>query len=331
VPLDYRDPELLEFLAVHRLALVDHLSVLLGDRDVATRHLGALVGSHLVRCERVMRFEPDCVQITRAGLASIRSELPAPEFEPRYRHDVGVAWMWLAARGGAWGPTERIMTEREMRSRDQRRFQGTGDDSRRDQTQSAAPLGIRFSDDDKGRLHYPDLLLIRGRRRVAVELQLAAPSPRRLRRILSGYGVDKRVSAILFAIVDPNVGNLVRSAAAEVDGPPAIHIQPAKFDDVTPYPVRPSVRHSAKWFRAVDNGRILPLVASLSLPAYPDAGGPHKACSVGRGGCGPSLAGLGRRVAREIPERFVTPGVRGTADSPAFAARLVARVRSGDA
>jgi hypothetical protein len=190
-----------------------------------------------------MRSEPDCFQITRAGLALIGSELPPPEFDPRYRHDVGVAWMWLAARGGAWGPTERIMTEREMRSRDERRSQnsqdaGVGYDSRRHQTQSGPPLGIRVPDDDETRLHYPDLLLIRGRRRVAIELQLAAPSPQRLGRVLSGYGADQRISVILFAVIDPNIGDAVRSTANRLKSPPVVHIQPARLDNA-PYPVRP--------------------------------------------------------------------------------------------
>jgi hypothetical protein len=35
-----------------------------------------------------MRLEPDCFRVTRAGLALIGSELPAPQFDPRYRHDV---------------------------------------------------------------------------------------------------------------------------------------------------------------------------------------------------------------------------------------------------
>jgi hypothetical protein len=185
-----------------------------------------------------MRREPDCFQITRAGLALIGSDLPPPEFDPRYRHDVAVAWMWLAARGGAWGPTERIMTQREMRSHDERHSQGrqaagAGHDSRQHQT-----LGIRVPDEDESRLHYPDLLLIRGRRRVAIELQLAAPSFRQLGRVLSGYGADQRISVILFLVVDPTVGDAVRSTAVSLESPPVVHLQPATLDEA-PYPARP--------------------------------------------------------------------------------------------
>jgi hypothetical protein len=241
VTLDDGDRDLLEFLAAHRLVLADHLTVVLGNRDLARRHLGGLLAGKQVRRERVMRSEPDCFQITRAGLASIGSKLPPPEFDPRYRHDVGVAWMWLAARGGAWGPAERIMTEREMRSRDERRArdsQDAGADSRQHQARGGPRFGIRLPDEDENRLHYPDLLLTRGRRRVAVELQLATPSLRRLGRVLSGYGADKRISAILFAVADPGVGAIVRSTAAKLETPPVVHIQPARLDDA-PYPVRP--------------------------------------------------------------------------------------------
>jgi hypothetical protein len=235
VTLDDGDREVLEFLAAHRLALADHLMVVLGNRDLARHHLGGLLAGKLVRRERVMRSGPDCFQITRAGLALIGSELPSPEFDPRYRQDVGVGWMWLAARGGAWGPADRIMTEREMRSHDKRRPQdsqgvGVGHDSQQLQTLTGPPLGIRVSDDDdESRLHYPDLLLIRGRRRVAIELQLAAPSPRRLGRVLSGYGAYEWISAILFLVGDPAIGDAVRSTAVKLESPPVVHIQPARF------------------------------------------------------------------------------------------------------
>jgi hypothetical protein len=245
VTLDDRDREVLKFLAAQRLALRDHLTVVLGNRDLTRQRIGRLVAADLVRRERVMCSEPDYFQITRAGLDSIGSELPPPDFDPRYRHDVGAAWMWLAARGGAWGPAERIMTKREMRSRDQRRSQGSrgasfGEVSLEHQAQTAPLLGIRVTSDSKSRLHYPDLLLVRGRRRVAIELQLAAPSPRRLSQVLSCYGADQRIGTILFAVVDPIVAKLVRSAAANVQRPPVIHVQLARFDDVTPYPVRPN-------------------------------------------------------------------------------------------
>jgi hypothetical protein len=234
--MDDRDREVLEFLGAHRLALADHLTVVLRNRDLARQRLGHLLAAELVRRKRVMRSEPDCLQITRAGLSSIGSQLPPPEFDPRYRHDVAVAWMWLAARGGAWGPTERIMTEREMRSSDERRSQesqhaGVDYDSSQHHAQSPLPLGIRVPDDDESRLHYPDLLLIRGRRRVAIELQLAAPSPQRLERVLSGYSADQRLSAILFAVVDPNIANAVRSTAVRLESPPVVHIQPATLDE----------------------------------------------------------------------------------------------------
>lgn len=206
-------------------------------------YLGALLARELVRRERVMRSEPDCFQITRAGLALIDSELPPPEFGPRYRHDVGVAWMWLAARGGAWGRTERIMTEREMRSIDEdRQHDGQATKAGHAQAQSDSArksFGIRLPLDDGSRLYYPDLLLVRGRRRVAVELQLATPSPRRLRQVLSGYSADERVSAILFEVVDPGIGHALRSAASQLENPPIVHIQPARWDAV-PYPIHPN-------------------------------------------------------------------------------------------
>jgi hypothetical protein len=65
--------------------------------------------------------------------------------------------------------------------------------------------------------------------RVAVELQLALPSPRRLRQILIGYGADSRVSVVLFLVVDPQIGCRVESASAQVGIWPIVRVHPARF------------------------------------------------------------------------------------------------------
>lgn len=205
--LTNEDQQVLEFLAAHRLAVFGHVVVLLGkDRELATERLGGLVAAELVRGRPVMRSEPDCFQITRAGLSSIGSELPPPDFEPRYRHDVGVAWLWLASTRGAFGPAERVLTERELRSRD------TGRRQARDIAQ------------------YPDLLLIRGSRRVALLLQLASPSRQRLERLLVDYAANTPISAVVFLVAGPRIGTVIRSAATDASAALDVHIQPVKFE-----------------------------------------------------------------------------------------------------
>jgi hypothetical protein len=246
--LDDRDREVLEFLAGQRMALATHVKVLLGgERELADTRLTDLEDAGLVRRERVLRCEPDCFRITLAGLAAIGSDLPPPDFDPRYRHDVGVAWLWLAATRGAFGPPERVITERQMRSSDAERSVRTSEsvasDNDSEHPEPTAPLfGIRLADGGRGpqAVRYPDLFVLRGSRRVAVHLLLVNPSPRELERLLAGYEADMHADTVLFLVADPRIGRLVGSALTRVGRRPAIHILPAALGDTTPYPVRPS-------------------------------------------------------------------------------------------
>lgn len=233
--LDRLDREALEFLAAHRMALADHVMVLLGgDRELASERLAELERMRLVWRERVLRSDPDCFRITRAGLSFIGSDLPPPEFDPRYQHDVGVAWLWLAATHGAFGETDRVLTEREMRATDatESRSSGAGGTQPGSGPAAARPrFGVPLADENQNApLQYPDLFLIRGRHRIPVHLQLAAPSPRRLTRLLAGYAPNAHATAVLFLVTDPKIGGIVRSAATAATTSPTVHIQPARFD-----------------------------------------------------------------------------------------------------
>ena len=128
------------------------------------------------------RRQPRCHQITRTGLAAIGSRLPlaAAPTCACYRHDVGVAWLWLAARGGHFGPLREMISERtDALAR------------RRAPTGLAEPFGVRLGGvgpAGEPRLHYPDLLLrTRTGHRVALELELTGKGRARRETILAGY------------------------------------------------------------------------------------------------------------------------------------------------
>jgi hypothetical protein len=106
-----RDRRLLAFVAEHRIVEVGHAQALLGvSRSVAYGRLRALAGTGLLRYAHVLHGKPGWYQITRAGLALIGSQLPPPRLDLRcHRHDIGVAWLWLAASRGAFGRVERIV------------------------------------------------------------------------------------------------------------------------------------------------------------------------------------------------------------------------------
>jgi hypothetical protein len=214
-----RDVELLEFLAEHRLALPSHAGVLLGtSAGTASARLSRLADAKLVRREPAFPGDPSWYRITRRGLAVIGSSLAAPRLDLRaYRHDVGVAWLWLAARGGAFGPVDEIVSERRLRSLDGSRVAGD------------EPLGVRlggFGAHGRERLHYPDLVL-RGPdgRRIALELELSPKTRTRLETILGGYGADPRFDGVVYLVDRSGVARSVQSAARRLGIADLVRIQ----------------------------------------------------------------------------------------------------------
>jgi hypothetical protein len=202
VRLTERDYKLLAFAAQHRLVLERQVEQLVElDRGKLRGRLRALAGEGYLRAGRV--FDERYYQIRPAGLAAINSELPAPRFKlTAYKHDVGVAWLWLAAHRGTFGALRELLPERVLRSHD-----GAIDRARE-------PYGVRLGGFDRygnERLHYPDLLLIDpDGRRLALELELTSKGRERRELILGGYGADGRIDRVLYLVEDTREGRATR-------------------------------------------------------------------------------------------------------------------------
>jgi hypothetical protein len=213
------DLELLSFLAEHRLALPTHVAVLLDtSRAAATTRLNKLANAGLLTIQAALAGEPRAYQITRNGLAHVRSPLPPPRSDLRtYEHDVGVAWLWLAARNGSFGARQEVISERRLRSHDGARDPG------------AEPLGVRlggFGPHGRERLHYPDLVLrTADGRRVALELELTPKSRTRLETILAGYGADPRFDGVVYLVQSATVARAVLAAARRLGISELVHLQ----------------------------------------------------------------------------------------------------------
>ena len=222
IQLTDQDLELLEFLAEHRLALPDHAAALLGRAvDTARMRLTRLVKMGYVREERVFHGHPPMHLITRTGLRAVGRTLKPPKLDVReYQHDVGVAWLWIAARRGTFGPVREVIAERRMRSQDGAR---DGDGS------SAPLLGVRLGGvgpRGRERVHYPDLLLTTaGGRRIALELELSPKGRTRLEAILAGYAADPRIGGVVYLVEDAAVARTVRDAARRVGVSSLVHVQ----------------------------------------------------------------------------------------------------------
>jgi hypothetical protein len=203
-----RDVELLSFLAEHRLALATHAGVLLGTSAAAAGgRLNKLAGAGMAKRQPAFPGEPPWYQITRRGLAMISSDLSPPRVDLRaYEHDVGVAWLWLAAERGAFGSLKELTGERRLRALDA---------AARDP--QAEPLAVRlggFGPRGQARLHYPDLVLrTTDGLRIALELELTPKSRVRLETILGGYGADPRIDGVVYLVQRPAIARSVRDAA----------------------------------------------------------------------------------------------------------------------
>jgi hypothetical protein len=230
IELTEPDLQLLRFLAEHRFVLPEHAAVLL-DRspDTARARLARLEAAGYLRSERLFRGRPPMYLIKRPGSRVVGSTLEPPHVDERaYQHDVGVAWLWLAARRGTFGPLHEIIAERRMRSHDGARENGPG---------SPEPLGVRLGGvgpRGQARLHYPDLLLrTADGRRVALELELSAKERTRLESILIGYGADPRIDGVVYLVDKASTARTVTAAARRLGVSSRVHIQRVRFAGAT--------------------------------------------------------------------------------------------------
>lgn len=202
---------------------------------VLKRQLDALTGTdvsermrQLVRTRHMKEGEDLPLQhylIRERGLAAIDSSLSAPRPKlAEYRHDVGLAWLWLGAQRGAFGPVRQVLSERRLRSHDGVR------------ERPPEPYGIRLGGFDRygnELLHHPDLLLIGpDRRRLALELELTRKGRSRLEGILGGYSSDARIDRVLYLVEDNpegrRLGRVLRTAAREMGLSALVRVQRIK-------------------------------------------------------------------------------------------------------
>jgi len=231
-PIDDRDREILMLLSEHRVMVVPQLAIAfvdISERALAAR-LRRLARSPeqeperggLLAVRQIFKGQPASVWITRDGLGAIESGIRAQRVDYKtYRHDIGVGWLYLAARQGVFGTLTDLRLERELRSADRR-----GD---REGPNAGVPAGIgvgAYTPDGRPSRHYPDLLMTTGTgHRVAVELELTAKSSDRLRRIMRAYASDHRVAAVLYLVPDAQGARRIETAARRAGIASLVHVQ----------------------------------------------------------------------------------------------------------
>lgn len=230
-------------MAEHRLVLASHVQALLRiSAGAAYARLRALSTAEFLTHRPLFQGEPGCYQIAPKGLQTIDSDLKRPHIDLRaYRHDVGVAWLWLAAHEGVFGPLRQVLGERRLRSHD-----GRADGV-------ANPLGVRLGGVGPGgrdRLHYPDLLLVGADgKRIALELELSSKGRARREGILAGYAADPRVDAVVYLVDKPAVARAIRASAARLGISPLVHVQRVRLsaaDRAAAGPAAARIRRNAR-------------------------------------------------------------------------------------
>ena len=241
--IDDLDRTLLAFIAEQRVVVEPQLGAV-GGADAWSR-VESLAAGRFVRREAIFAGQPAALWITAKGLGAVERRLSAPGRPDlrSYRHDVGVAWLWLAAQQGAFGAVEEMRGERELRAHD-RRIAGLGDGERE-------PLGVRMGTigpHGAEQRHYPDLLLdLGGARRIALELELTPKGAARLDRIMRGFAFDGRIDAVVYLVPDRGMRRRVESAARRTGVADLVHVQTLARDAIagTQLPGRAAGRGAA--------------------------------------------------------------------------------------
>jgi hypothetical protein len=219
--LTERETSVLGPLAEHRTLIVPQLALLLGVSDAtAARRLRQLEQRQLLELRRIFTGLPAAAVIRSRGLRAVGSPLKAPQVNyNEYRHDVGVGWLWLAARAGSFGELRGVTTDRRMQAEDATAVAGG----------RSAPWGVgvgMLGSHGQPQRHYPDLLLeTASGHRVAVELELTAKSSGRMNRIMGAYAGDSRVDQILYVAANSSIAARVRESARRAGIPNRVHVQ----------------------------------------------------------------------------------------------------------
>jgi hypothetical protein len=221
ISLTEREASVLGPLAEHRILIVPQVALLLGVSDsTALRRLSQLENERLLELQRIFKGVPAAATIRSRGLRALGSSLKPPQLNfNEYRHDVGVGWLWLAARAGSFGELRGLTTDRRMQAEDAAAL-AAGRGSR-----WGVGVGLLGSHGQPQR-HYPDLTLdMASGHRVAIELELTAKSSRRLNRIMIGYASDASIDSVLYLAANRSIATRVQESARRAGIPERVHVQ----------------------------------------------------------------------------------------------------------
>lgn len=211
-----RDREMLVWISRFRFVTVDELALRFG---VSTRSANARVSrmraAGLVGCQRELAGQRRAVFIT--GPACRLLGLPvrrAPRPEVHRVHELGIAN--LAARHELDDPDVQVLTERE---------------GRRVEAEGGRRCSVDAIDPSRGLVRrWPDLILEGGRKRVAIEIEIAEKGTDRLAQIVADYALSDAFGEVRFLVATEPLARrlfpLCRRADHQLGGRTALIVAP---------------------------------------------------------------------------------------------------------
>lgn len=158
-------------------------------RSTAYRRLQVLKQHRLLTHRQIFDHAPGVYTATKAGLAMVDSPLAVPRFvESRYLHELDVVDVAIEYQRDGYP----IVTEREIRKVDTQV-------PAKDRT-AWLTYAVRVYDGTKVTKHYPDLVVVDGKKLIAVEVEHARKRAKRLRPIIQGYVQSFNISGLQYIV-----------------------------------------------------------------------------------------------------------------------------------
>jgi hypothetical protein len=220
------DQELLLYVAAHEVLVAEQAAAFLQTTEQdANQRLEELQAERLVSCVTLSSRLPPAYRITREGAQQVDSHLPPLRAlgMARYRHEIGIAWLWATARRGGFGDMRAVLSRREMQAADAA-------------SRSGALLGTRgatFGDIPAGgatvdaRRAYPDLALLQPTGGWAsMDVILTLPEPKWTNSMVTRLHRHPQIVAELYLVEQrAGIDQAIKAAAVQHGIADQVHVQ----------------------------------------------------------------------------------------------------------
>ncbi len=207
-----RDRELMRYVGRHGVVAIEHVMAAMGVGRTATyNRVAVCIEAGLLERLDLLRSEPRLLRATRDGLRYAGLGLPVAVPSP------GSADHWLRCAttaqllGEEFG-VERIITEREL--------------VLAEQIEEAPIASAKVGEwlDGSPRLHRPDLAILADQGPIAIEVELSAKSPRRLKTVIKAWRRASWVGEVRYYCEPGATRRAVERAVREMRAEERVHL-----------------------------------------------------------------------------------------------------------